>query len=231
MIDAVSAKRISKTFRSAAADHAVLHDVTFCIKQGSSAAILGQARSGKTTLLHLLAGLEQPTTGSLKVIGNSLETLNDNDRASYRREVIGLVSPEVPWLPQFSLHDNVALPLLIANVSRRDAEKRVLNMCGLLELQPAQSISELSLLERYQWSLARGIIHSPKILLVDAVDDLDTDLNIFLDQLLDICSHQGLTVIIATRQSLVAAGTEQILVLKEGIIEPSKTHSFQDSSL
>jgi ABC-type lipoprotein export system ATPase subunit len=228
MIDAVLATRISKTFKTASADVLVLQDVSFRVQQGSSVALLGQARSGKTTLLHLLAGLEQPSSGSLIVFQQRLETLTQAERASYRREGVGLVSPEVPWMPQFSLQDNVALPLLLANVNRREAEKRVTDMCSLLELRPAPNANMLTALERQQWSLARGLIHHPKLLLVDGLEDLDNEAAMFIEQLLGITSGLATTVIFTTRQALVAAYAEQIFTLKQGRLETSKLSTSRD---
>jgi ABC-type lipoprotein export system ATPase subunit len=229
MIDAVLATRISKTFKTASAEVLVLQDLSFCVQQGSSVALLGQARSGKTTLLHLLAGLEPLTRGSLVVFNQPLEQLTEAERASYRRDVIGLVSPDVPWLPQFSLQDNVALPLLIANVNRREADKRVADMCALLELRREASLPSLTPLERQQWSLARGLIHYPKLLLVDGLEDLASEAAMFIEQLLETTSGLATTVMFTTRQALVAAYAEQIFTLKQSKLETSKLSTSRDT--
>lgn len=222
MIDAVLATGISKTFKTANADLLVLQEVSFRVEQGSSVALLGGARSGKTTLLNLLAGLEPPSSGSLEVFGRSLERLTESEKATYRREVVGLVSPEVPWLPQFSLQDNVALPLLLANVPRREAEGRVAEMTSWLELPRNASLPALTPLEQQRWSLARGLIHAPKLLLVDGLETLDSEADTFVETLLEKTASLEVTVIFTTRQARVAAQAEQIFTLKGSKLQVSR---------
>jgi putative ABC transport system ATP-binding protein len=222
MPDAVFATRISKTFKTANADVLVLQEVSFRVAQGSSVALLGQARTGKTTLIKLLAGLEPPSSGSLEVFGRSLERLTEAERATYRREVVGLVSPEVPWLPQLSLQENVALPLLLVNVPRRETEKRVAEMTGLLELREEASLTLLAPLERQRWALARGLIHQPQLLLIDGSEVLDSEADVFVEYLLEKTTDLEVTLIFTTRQSRVAAQAEQIFTLKGSKLQVSR---------
>jgi putative ABC transport system ATP-binding protein len=220
MEDAVLATRLGKRYQTATTEVFVLQDVSFRVAEGSSTALLGKARSGKTTLIKMLAGLESISSGSLSVFGNTLETLTEHDLASYRREVVGLVSPEVPWLPQFSLEDNVALPLLIANTPRREAEKRVAEICGWLGLTNTgltntMHLASLTPLEQGRWAVARALIHEPKLLLVDGLEQLDDEAAPFIEELLEKTSELALTVIFTTRQARIAAYAEQIFTLRE----------------
>jgi putative ABC transport system ATP-binding protein len=224
MLDAVHATCISKHFKTPNGEVLLWQDVSLRIPEGSSAALLGQPRSGKTTLMHILAGLESLTSGHLVVFGQALEKLTEPEKASYRREVIGLVSPEVPWLPQFSLQDNVALPLLIANVPRREADKRVAELCSLLELPTASSLNQLTPPQRQRWALARGLIHGPKLLLVDGLDALEGETDKVTEHLLELTSNLATTVIFTTRQARVAAYAEQIFTFRQGRLE---TTSFE----
>jgi putative ABC transport system ATP-binding protein len=215
MEDAVLATRISKHYPTAQSELSVLQDVSFHIEKGSSAALLGSARSGKTTLIKILAGLETLSSGSLSVFGSRLDAFSEAQRATYRREVVGLVSPDVPWLPQFSLKDNVALPLLIANVPRREADRRVTEMCAWLGLPDVLTLNALTPLEQQRWALARALIHAPKLLLLDGLEQLDIEAESFIEDLLEKVSSLSLTVIFSTRQARVAAYGEQIFTLKE----------------
>jgi putative ABC transport system ATP-binding protein len=222
MTDAVLATGISKIFKAANADLLVLQEVSFRVEQGSSVALLGQARTGKTTLIKLLAGLEPPSSGSLEVFGRVLERLTESEKATYRREMVGLVSPEVPWLPQFSLQDNVALPLLLANVSRREAEKRVSELSALLELSEEASLTSLTPLAKQCWALARGLIHHPQLLLVDGLEALDNEADTFVEYLLEKTTSFEVTLIFTTRQARVAAQAEQIFTLKGSRLQVSR---------
>lgn len=221
MTDAVLATGISKTFKTANAEVLVLQEVSFRVERGSSVALLGGARSGKTTLINLLAGLAQPSSGSLEVFGQNLERLTEVEKATYRREIVGLVSPEVPWLPQFSLQDNVALPLLLANVPRREVEGRVAEIRVSLELQEV-SLNLLTPLEKQRWALARGLIHRPKLLLVDGLETLDNEAEIFTEYMLEKISDLEVTAMFATRQPLVAAHARQIFTLKGSRLQVSR---------
>jgi putative ABC transport system ATP-binding protein len=227
MTDAVLATGISKTFKSANAETSVLHEVTFCIEEGSSVALLGGARSGKTTLINLLAGLEQPSGGSLEVFGRELGALTESQKATYRREVVGLVSPDVPWLPQFSLQDNVALPLLLADVPRREVEGRVAEMSAWLELPRSASLKTLTPLEKQRWALARGLVHRPKLLLVDGLETLDNEAEAFAEYLLEKISELEVTMIFTTRQPLVAAHAGQIFTLRGSRLQVSREGRVQ----
>jgi ABC-type lipoprotein export system ATPase subunit len=227
MNDAVVATRLSKTFKTVQGHVSALQDVSFRLEQGSSVAVLGQARSGKTTLIKLLAGLEQPSTGSLEVFGYRLERCTEPERATYRREVIGLVSPEIPWLPQFSLQDNVALPLFIANMSRPEANNRVTKMCDWLELQAEATLTALAPLEQQRWALARALIHKPKLLLVEGLETLDHDADTFTEYLLEKMLGLTTTVIFTTRQARIAAHAEQIFALKGSRLEMGKARVSQ----
>ncbi len=221
MEDAVLATRIAKSYKTATAEVLVWQEVSFCVLQGSSAAILGGARTGKTTLLKVLAGLESLSSGSLMVFGHRLETLTEAARASYRREVVGLVSPEVPWLPQLSLQDNVALPLLIAKTPRREVEKRVAEICAWLELPQDASLNSLTPLEQQRGALARALIHEPKLLLVDGLETMGDEAERFTEELLEKTSSRSLTTIFTTRQARIAAYAEQIFTLQGSKLQTS----------
>jgi predicted ABC-type transport system involved in lysophospholipase L1 biosynthesis ATPase subunit len=227
MTDAVLATGISKTFKTANAETSVLQEVSFCVERGSSVALLGGARSGKTTLINLLAGLEPPSSGSLEVFGRKLAHLTEAEKATYRREVVGLVSPEVPWLPQFSLEDNVALPLLLTNVPRREAEGRVAEMSAWLELPRNATLKTLTPLEQQRWALARGLIHAPKLLLVDGLETLDNEAEVFADYLLEKTSDLEVTILFTTRQPLVAAHAGQIFTLRGSRLQVSREGRVQ----
>jgi putative ABC transport system ATP-binding protein len=222
MTDAVLATRISKTFKTANADLLVLQEVSFRVEQGVNVALLGQARTGKTTLIKLLAGLEPLSSGSLEVFGREVERLTESERATYRRDLVGLVSPEVPWLPQLNLRENVALPLRLVNVPRREVEKRVAEISELLELQEGASLTSLTPLEKQRWALARGLIHGPKLLLVDGLEILDSEAEVFLEYLLEKTTDLEVTVIFTTRQARVAAQAEQIFTLRGSKLQVSR---------
>jgi ABC-type lipoprotein export system ATPase subunit len=113
------------------------------------------------------------------------------------------------------------LPLLIAKVSRREAEKRVTEICAWLELPRDASLSSLTVLEQQRWSLARALVHEPKLLLVDGLDELEDEAESFITELLEKTSLRSLTTMFTTRQARIAAYGEQIFTLQGSKLQAS----------
>jgi putative ABC transport system ATP-binding protein len=195
----------------------VLRDVSLEAPAGAVTAVVGPAGSGKTSLLHLLAGLDRPTAGSVTLDGRNLRGLDDIELTRLRRDRIGLLLPAASVLPTITVRENVALPLLIARrPPAPEAVDALLERVGLAHRaddRPAQ----LTAPERQRVALARALIGGPSLLLADEpAGDMDPEEGAHLLLLLRAIAHEdGVTVVLFTRDVDDAAGVADHTVTLE----------------
>jgi putative ABC transport system ATP-binding protein len=186
----------------------VLRDVSLSAPAGRVTAAVGPAGAGKTSLLHLLAGLDRPTRGSVTVDGRCLNGLDDIALTRLRRDRIGLLLPAASVLPTITVRENVALPLLIAN--RAPAPETVdalLARVGLADRRDHRP-GQLTAAERQRAALARALIGGPAVLLADEpAGELEPEAGARLLLLLREIAHEDdVTVVLFTRDIDDAAG-------------------------
>jgi len=197
----------------------LLRDVSLEAPAGTVTAVVGPAGSGKTSLLHLLAGLDRPTAGAVTLDGRTLRGLDDIELTRLRRDRIGLLLPAASVLPTITVRENVALPLLIARrPPAPDAVDALLERVGLAHRGDDRP-SQLSAAERQRVALARALIGGPSLLLADEpCGDMDCEEGAHLLLLLREIAHEdGVTVVLFTRDIDDAAGVaDQIVALDAG---------------
>jgi putative ABC transport system ATP-binding protein len=203
----------------------VLRDVSLEAPAGTVTAVVGPAGSGKTSLLHLLAGLDRPTAGAVTLDGRTLRGLDDIELTRLRRDRIGLLLPAASVLPTITVRENVALPLLIARrPPAPDAVDALLERVGLAHRGDDRP-SQLSAAERQRVALARALIGGPSLLLADEpCGDMDCEEGAHLLLLLREIAHEdGVTVVLFTRDIDDAAGVaDQIVALDHGrVVAPA----------
>jgi len=202
----------------------VLRDVSLEASAGAVTAVVGPAGAGKTSLLHILAGLDRPTAGTVVLDGRPLRGLDDIELTRLRRDRIGLLLPAASVLPTITVRENVALPLLIAR--RPPAPETVeglLERVGLSEQRDYRP-GQLTAAERQRAALARALVGSPTVLLADEpTSDLEPEQGARLLMLLrDIAVEDGITVVLFTRDVDDAAGVaDQIVTLDGGRVVPA----------
>ena len=197
----------------------VLSDVSLEAPAGAVTAVVGPAGSGKTSLLHVLAGLDRPTSGTVVLDGRTLRGLDDIELTRLRRDSIGLLLPAASVLPTITVRENVALPLLIA---RRPPEPAavdaLLERVGLAEVADCRP-AELTGSDRQRVALARALIGGPSLLLADepaAHMDCEQGAELLL-LLREIAHEDGVTVVLFTRDIDDAAGVaDHIVALEAG---------------
>jgi putative ABC transport system ATP-binding protein len=192
----------------------VLRDVSLDAPAGQVTAVVGPAGSGKTSLLHLLAGLDRPAAGTVALDGRSLRDLDDVELTRLRRDRIGLLLPAASVLPTITVRENVALPLLIARrAPEPEAVDALLERVGLGELAHERP-GRLTAPERQRAALARALVGGPSVLLADEpAGDLEPEdgarLLILLRQ---IAVEDGIAVVLFTRDIDDAAGVADTIV-------------------
>ena len=198
-----------------------LKNVNFSVDNGEYVAIMGESGSGKTTLLNILATFDKATSGSVLLNNLDLSKLKDKELADFRRDNLGFVFQDFNLLDNFSIKDNILLPLVLVNKKYKDMEARLekvtkpLGIDKLINKYPY----EISGGQRQRVAVARAIITNPSLILADeptgALDSKSTDqlLNVF-DKLNEI----GQTIIMVTHSVKTAARAKRVLFIKDGVV-------------
>jgi putative ABC transport system ATP-binding protein len=199
-----------------------LRGVSLAVAKGEFVAIMGTSGSGKSTMLHLLGGLDRPTSGEVVIDGVNISRLNDERATLTRREKTGFVFQFFNLIPLLNVAENVALPFLIAGDSLGDHRERIdelLELVGLAD-KAGHRPDQLSAGEQQRVALARALAPSPAILLADEpTGNLDyTTGSEILDLLWDSCERLGQTIVLVTHDARAAAYADRVLVVRDGEI-------------
>ena len=212
----ITFEHVSKRYKNGVS---ALRDVSFNLDRGEMAFLTGHSGAGKSTLLRLVLLLERASGGRVRVNGHDLDRVPSR-RAPHLRQAIGMIFQDHQLLPDRSVHDNVALPLLIAGLPYREIRRRVraaLEQVGLGRREDALP-NTLSGGEQQRVGIARAIVGRPPVLLADEpTGNLDPDLSLELFRLFSHLNGQGTTVLIASHDlALIRSMGKRVLVLSEG---------------
>ncbi|HEV8676354.1 MAG TPA: ABC transporter ATP-binding protein [Methylomirabilota bacterium] len=218
---ALAFRRVSKVYQGAGrAPRFALRDVSFDLAAGRRVAIVGRSGSGKSTLLHVAAGIDVPTAGDVVVGGRSLGALSDRARTLLRRAEIGLVFQFFHLLPHLSVHDNVALPELIAGGRPATFRPRVgelLERVGLAD-RAADPVHELSGGEMQRVAICRALLRRPRLLLADEpTGNLDeASSRLVLDLMLSLAKEEESALLYVTHSRELAGLADETWRLQDG---------------
>jgi putative ABC transport system ATP-binding protein len=212
---------VSKNYGTTEVVHA-LRNVNLCIQRGERVALMGPSGSGKSTFLNLVCGLDEPSTGSIKIDGIELSQLNDDARTRARREKIGMIFQTFNLLPTLTALENVSLPLRLQGLGRRDTEDRAAQMLERVGLKNRESHrpDELSGGERQRVAIARSLVFRPPLLLADEpTGNLDTATGEeILDLLEELHREFNSTLLLVTHNEDAARRCDRILTIRDGVI-------------
>ncbi len=219
----IAVRSLSKTFTTDRGKVDVLKDVSLDIPAGARIAIVGASGAGKTTLMHLLGGLDKPTRGSVAFAGKDIFSYSASELDAFRNRSIGFVFQFHQLLPEFTALENVMMPALIARDSVQEAQKRakdILAAVGLehrLDHKPGQ----LSGGEQQRVAIARSLVMSPRLLLADEpTGNLDSVTSDEILALLDrLHKERDLTMVVVTHSEKVATHMDRIVRMVDGRIQ------------
>ena len=207
------------TTRFGANEVEALKNVNFSVEEGEYVAIMGESGSGKTTLLNLLASLDKPTSGEIRLDGRPLSKIRDADAAAFRRDHLGFVFQEFNLLDTFSVEDNIFLPLVLAGKAHGEMVQRLaplaqkLGIADILKKYPY----EISGGQKQRAAVARALITNPRLLLADeptgALDSRATD---ELLRLFAQINRGGQTILMVTHSVKAASHAGRVLFIKDG---------------
>ncbi len=221
----IQISHLSKIYKNEEVETVALDDISFKVKKGEFIAIMGPSGSGKSTLMHIIGGLDQPTSGEYILDGENISKLKDDDLAEIRNKKIGFVFQAFNLLPRTSALKNVELPMVYAGIpesKRRETAEKYLKLVGLgdrLMHTPAQ----LSGGQQQRVAIARSLVMSPAIILADeptgniASNQAEEIMGIFKK-----LNKEGHTIVMITHEPDIAAHAKRTIHIKDGKIVKDK---------
>jgi len=199
-----------------------LRGVTLSIEQGDYVAVVGPSGSGKSTLMHLLGGLDKPTSGTLRVGGRDVQRLSEDELAAVRNQTIGFVFQAFQLLARTSAVDNVGMPLVYRGVRRAERRRRAqeaLERVGMGH-RLGHTPNQLSGGEQQRVAIARALVGDPQVLLADEpTGNLDTRTGDEVMALLEGLNDSGVAVVLVTHDLEVAERARRQVRVRDGLLE------------
>jgi putative ABC transport system ATP-binding protein len=216
----ISLKNVTREYKSGERTVHALDGVSLHIARNEFVAVTGPSGCGKSTLIHLLGGLDKPTSGEIVVDGLALHEANDTALTQFRRRQVGLVFQFFNLMPTMNVLENVSLPLLLQGTAPSEAKKRASELIGQvgLEVRADHFVHQLSGGEQQRTAIARALVHGPAVLIADEpTGNLDSRAAASVMELLDrIGGEARTTLIVVTHSDEVARGASRRIQMRDG---------------
>ena len=219
---AVKADSLSKTYTGEGAPVTVFSNLSFSVPEGTFAAIMGPSGVGKSTLLHLLGGIDRPDSGRVEVFGQAIDELSPRARARFRNEKVGFVFQFHHLLPEFTAEENVAMPHRIAGVPEKTARRLAAELLARVGLADRRDHGARALSggEQQRVAIARALARGPGLLLADEpTGNLDSaSAQAVFALLRELHAERGMTTILVTHNPDLARRCDRLFAMsREGI--------------
>ena len=198
-----------------------LKNVSFSVEEGEYVAVMGESGSGKTTLLNILAALDKPTSGEVKLGGRNIAEVKEADITRFRRENLGFVFQDFNLLDTFNIRDNIVLPLVLSGRGFAEMQRRLvpiakkLNITDILNKYPY----EVSGGQKQRAAVARAVITNPQLILADEpTGALDSKAADNLLELFSALNNEGQTILMVTHSVKAASHAKRVLFIKDGAV-------------
>ena len=196
-----------------------LKNLSFSVEEGEYVAIMGESGSGKTTLLNILAALDKPTGGQVILNGKNIVDIREKEISAFRRENLGFVFQDFNLLDNFSLKDNIVLPLVLSGVDYKEMERRITPIAaqlGILDILGKYPY-EVSGGQKQRAAVARALIIKPELVLADEpTGALDSKATEDLLTLFNKINERGQTILMVTHRTKAASHARRVLFIKDG---------------
>jgi putative ABC transport system ATP-binding protein len=206
-----------------------LADVTLQISRGEFVAIVGPSGSGKSTLMNLIGCLDRPSSGSVKIAGNDISSLDDNELTALRSKAIGFVFQQFQLLPLSSALENVATPLLYQGLRPKEANRRAAAMLSRLGLGDRLDFDRgrLSGGQQQRVAISRALVTNPDLVLADEpTGALDSTSGAAVLEVLKEMNSEGRTIVLITHDLEVAAAANRRIYIRDGLIERDEANAI-----
>lgn len=220
----IQISNLYKNYKNGEMDVPVLHDVSLNVDQGEFVSIMGPSGSGKSTLMNIIGCLDRPTSGNYLFNGEDVSSMTDDQLSDLRNRGVGFVFQQFNLLPRETAVQNVALPLVYANVPAKERERRArealerVNLSDRADFLPTQ----LSGGQKQRVAVARALVNNPSILLADEpTGALDSKSGEQLMELFCELNKQGTTIVMITHERGVANYAQRVLLMNDGILTAS----------
>ncbi|CQR55921.1 ABC transporter ATP-binding protein [Paenibacillus riograndensis] len=220
---------LCKNYGNAEAKVEALKNVNFSVQQGEFVAIVGASGSGKSTLMHLLGGVDRPSSGRVIIDGMDIYSRSEEELAVFRRRKIGFIFQSYNLIPVLSTEENIKLPMLLEN--KRGEDKYVLELMGLLGLTERRQHlpSELSGGQQQRTAIGRALINKPSIILADEpTGNLDSkNSKEIMDLLTFSVKKYNQTLIMITHDMNIAKVADRVVRIEDGVLlQPNEVSQF-----
>ena len=217
----LNVEHLKKTYanRLGGAQVQALHDVNFTVEEGEFVAIMGESGSGKTTLLNILAALDKPTSGQVFLNMRDIVSLKEREISAFRRDNLGFVFQDFNLLDNFSLQDNIFLPLVLAGKKYDEMRSRLMPIAQKLAIQDILSKFpyEVSGGQKQRAAVARALITRPQLILADEpTGALDSKAAESLLSLFQEINEEGQTILMVTHSVKAASCARRVLFINDG---------------
>ncbi|MCH2311270.1 MAG: ABC transporter ATP-binding protein [SAR202 cluster bacterium] len=219
----IVAENVTKTYDTGRIKVTALNNVTLNVERGEMVAVMGPSGCGKTTLLNCLSGLDEISSGTVKINNTELSTMSDKVKTKYRAQRMGYIFQAFNLLPVLTARENVEMPLLVSGTSAKDAKEsaeNALELVGLtdwIEHYPA----ELSGGQIQRVTIARSLVNTPEIVWADEpTGNLDSEnAKDVMKLMIKLNAENNQTFVIVTHSDEVAELTNRTIFMRDGVIE------------
>jgi putative ABC transport system ATP-binding protein len=222
MADLITIDHVTKVYRRGVEEIVVLNDLDLRVPESEYLALMGPSGSGKTTLLNLIAGIDAPTDGSIRVGGKEISKLSQTELARWRAQTVGFIFQLYNLIPVLTAFENVELPLLLTHLSKKERREHVrtaLSIVGLADRMDHYP-RQLSGGQEQRVAIARAIVTDPKLIVADEpTGDLDAKSGEEILTLMNRLNKEfGKTIVMVTHDPKAAAHAHRMVHLEKGVL-------------